>query len=168
MRATPELDRERYPDWNKRRSRYKSRAVTGRASELTANSIVIHYTKTVTTYRQLGNRRAYTKPDESIPMRLASAVIGERRGGKNVYPAHPSPVRVGSVGLKPTKNSPEENVTGSAMLLAGILFSFTIAAGQHADPEPFDFGCEVVRRIGDNIPWPTDEVREVALVGGCC
>ncbi|GBP17337.1 hypothetical protein EVAR_17823_1 [Eumeta japonica] len=27
--------------------------------------------------------------------------------------------------------------------------------------EPFDFGCEIVRRIGDDIPWPKDE-----MIGG--
>ncbi|GBP07711.1 hypothetical protein EVAR_2818_1 [Eumeta japonica] len=36
---------------------------------------------------------------------------------KNVYPAHLAPVRVGSVGLKPTKNSPESEI-GSAMLFS--------------------------------------------------
>ncbi|GBP55070.1 hypothetical protein EVAR_46367_1 [Eumeta japonica] len=35
--------------------------------------------------------------------------------------------------------------------------------------EPFDFGCEIVRRIGDNIPWPTDKmIGRWRLVGGCC
>ncbi|GBP77162.1 Transcription factor SOX-8 [Eumeta japonica] len=37
-----------------------------------------------------------------------------------------APVRMGSVGLKPTKKFPLKNITGSAMLLADILFSFTV------------------------------------------
>ncbi|GBP94784.1 hypothetical protein EVAR_60134_1 [Eumeta japonica] len=41
--------------------------------------------------------------------------------------------------------------------------------GLYGISEPFDFDCEIVRRIGDNIPWPTDKViGRWRLVGGCC
>ncbi|GBP93650.1 hypothetical protein EVAR_66720_1 [Eumeta japonica] len=35
--------------------------------------------------------------------------------------------------------------------------------------KPFVLSCEIVRRIGDNIPWPTNEmIRRWRLVGGRC